>query len=79
MYGATYVLSSGGMLDATTGPYGLRVERPLFERSTARTGSRLAAARAVTTRVTGSGGQPLGSTMTVTSGVIPVKTLIATL
>ena len=75
-YGATYVLSSGG--DPCDGADGtdFALERPCSRRSTTRTGSRSggwpgpSAGRRV---------QPLGSTTIVTSGVMPVKTLIATL
>ena len=81
-YGATYVLSSGGVLDCPTGADRLRVEPAV--RDGLRRGRRhdLAAGRTVTgpaSRASWTGRQPLGSTTIVTSGVMPLKTLIATL
>ena len=71
-YDATYVLSSGGSPCDGAAGHRLRLEPPVPDGL--RRGRRhdLAAGRRRP-------GQPLGSTTIVTSGVMPVKTLIATL
>ena len=75
-YGATYVLSSGGPR-ATTRPPPTSPRATGSRRSTTRTGSR--SGGWPPGRSASRGVQPLGSTTIVTSGVMPVKTLIATL
>ena len=77
-YGATYVLSSGGVLDCDG------LDRPTSTssaaiRSPSSTGRRRDLASGGLRTARASDDQPFGSTMIVTSGVMPAQTLIATL
>ena len=79
MYDATYVLSSGGVPCSAGSRHRLLVESALRDALRRRWGHGLAAQGLVNPGRRRARDQPLGSTIIVTSGVIPVKTLIATL